>query len=105
MFTNFKILWHIAGGPPKAGSGKGPEACQDHGKSVILLLPSTPGWPGDTMGCLNPQERVCLEMIGTREEEGSAKDKVEKWEEDHFVSKGENKLAKKPRRSNPRLSS
>ena len=56
MFTNFKILWHIAGGPPKAGPGKGPEACQDHGKSVILLLPSIPGWPGDTMGCLNPQE-------------------------------------------------
>ena len=40
-------------------------------------------------------------MMGTREEQGSVKDKVEKWEEDHFVSKGENELAEKPRRSNP----
>ena len=70
VFTNFKILWHIAGGPPKAGSSKGPEACQDHGKSVILLLPSTLGWTGDTLGCLNPQELGLLGDDGHKRRTG-----------------------------------
>ena len=33
----------LLGVPPRLGQVKGPEACQDHGKSVIFLLPSTPG--------------------------------------------------------------